>query len=274
MLSFLQPTTTIKKINKKKVKRRGVVIIFITFENQIYNIMTETIHLNQILFLDIETVPQASGYDQLSDKMKILWDKKAQKIALNPEESKQIIYQRAGIYAEFGKIICVVVGYFHENKFRIKSFAGDDEAKILTDFAEMLESFQQRKDPRLCGHNAKEFDFPYLCRRMIVHRIQIPEILNVSGKKPWETTFLDTMDMWRFGDYKNYTSIDLLTSIFGIQTPKDDIDGSMVCEYYWQRKELKTIVKYCKKDVLAVAQVYLRLQNLNPISDDQIIDVD
>jgi hypothetical protein len=236
--------------------------------------MTETINLSQILFLDIETVPQTAEYSELSDKMKLLWDKKAQKITQNPDETPTSIYPRAGIYAEFGKIICIVVGYFFENKFRIKSFSGDDEAKLLTDFAQMLEGFQKRKDPKLCGHNAKEFDFPYLCRRMIIHRIQIPEVLNVSGKKPWETSFLDTMDMWRFGDYKNYTSIDLLTSIFGIQTPKDDIDGSKVCEYYWQRKELKTIVTYCKKDVLAVAQVYLRLQNLSPISEDQIVYVD
>jgi DNA polymerase elongation subunit (family B) len=236
--------------------------------------MTETINLSQILFLDIETVPQTSEYSELSDKMKLLWDKKAQKITQNPDETPTSIYPRAGIYAEFGKIICIVVGYFHENKFRIKSFSGDDEAKLLTDFAQMLDDFQKRKDPKLCGHNAKEFDFPYLCRRMIIHRIHIPEVLNASGKKPWETSFLDTMDMWRFGDYKNYTSIDLLTSIFGIQTPKDDIDGSMVCEYYWQRNELKTIVSYCKKDVLAVAQVYLRLQNLSPISEDQIVYVD
>lgn len=236
--------------------------------------MEDNSQLNQILFLDIETVPQAPEYDLLPEKIKTLWDKKALRLIQKEDETPQSIYSRAGIYAEFGKIICIVVGYFYENQFRLKSFAGDDESKLLTDFAKMLEGFQQRKDPKLCGHNAKEFDFPYLCRRMIIHRIQIPTILNASGKKPWETSFLDTMDLWRFGDYKSYTSIDLLTTIFGIQTPKDDIDGSLVCDYYWQRKELNTIVKYCKKDVIAVVQVYLRLQNLDPISESQIIDAD
>lgn len=231
-------------------------------------------HLNQILFLDIETVPQMPSYDKVSERMKLLWDKKAERISTNPDEKPADVYQRAGIYAEFGKIVCIVVGYFFENQFRVKSFAGDDEAKLLIDFAKLLEGFQQRKDPRLCGHNAKEFDFPYICRRMIVHKIDIPDIINAAGKKPWETTFLDTMDMWRFGDYKSYTSLDLLTAIFDIPTPKDDIDGSKVCEYYWERNELETIVKYCKKDVIALAQVYLRMQNLDPILDGNIIDVD
>lgn len=236
--------------------------------------MTENSQLNQILFLDIETVPQTAEYAQLPEKTRSLWDKKAAKLFQHEDETPQSIYSRAGIYAEFGKIICIVVGYFYDHRFRVKSFAGDDEAQLLRDFGQMLEGFQQRKEAKLCGHNAKEFDFPYICRRMIIHRIPIPAILNASGKKPWETSFLDTMDLWRFGDYKSYTSIDLLTTIFGIQTPKDDIDGSMVYDYYWHRNELDTIVKYCKKDVVAVAQVYLRLQNLEPISETQIIDAD
>lgn len=230
--------------------------------------------LSQILFLDIETVPQMPSYNQVPERMRVLWDKKAERIAQSPEESPADLYPRAGIYAEFGKIICIVVGYFYEGKFRVKSFAGDDEEKLLIDFAKLLIGFQQRKEPKLCGHNAKEFDFPYICRRMIVHRIDIPELINAAGKKPWETSFLDTMDMWRFGDYKSYTSLDLLTSIFDISTPKDEIDGSMVCDYYWNKKELETIVKYCKKDVIALAQVYLRLQNLDPILDKNIVEVD
>lgn len=236
--------------------------------------MTEQIPLNQILFLDIETVPQLSSHESLPEKMKSLWEKKAQKIIQQPTETAESIYNRAGIYAEFGKIICIVVGYFHENSFRVKSFSGDDEGALLQDFAQMLTGFQKRNNAKLCGHNAKEFDFPYLCRRMIIHRIQIPEVLNVAGKKPWETSFIDTMDMWRFGDYKSYTSIDLLTSIFDIPTPKDGIDGSMVCDYYWNRRELQTIVDYCKKDVVAVAQVYLRMNNLEQIKDEQIVYVD
>ncbi len=230
--------------------------------------------LSQILFLDIETAPQTSKYQDMSEKMRTLWDKKSLKITQTDEDTPESLFPRAGIYAEFGKIICIVVGYFFEDTFRVKSFSGDDEHQLLTEFAELLEGFQKRAEPKLCGHNAKEFDFPYICRRMIVHRIDIPDIINASGKKPWETTFLDTMDMWRFGDYKNYTSIDLLTTIFDIQTPKDDIDGSMVHDYYWNRKDLKSIVTYCKKDVIALVQVYLRLHNLTPLLTKQIVDVD
>ncbi len=230
--------------------------------------------LSQILFLDIETASQGMDYNSMSEKMKTLWDKKAAKISQNEEDTPESLYPRASIYAEFGKIICIVVGYFFENEFRVKSFSGDNEHDLLTEFAQLLNGFQKRTDPKLCGHNAKEFDFPYICRRMIVNQIAIPEIINASGKKPWETTFLDTMDMWRFGDYKNYTSIDLLSTIFDIPTPKDDIDGSMVYDYYWHKKDLKTIVEYCKKDVIALVRVYLRIQNLNPLLDNQIVDVD
>ncbi len=232
--------------------------------------MSENININQILFLDIETVPQYQSYENLSDKAKTLWNKKAQKLSQSESDTAEKIYQKAGIYAEFGKVICIAVGFMHEDKFRVKAFYGNDEKKLLEEFAVMLENFQKRPNAMLCAHNGKEFDFPYLCRRLLINRIDIPKTLNVIGKKPWETSFIDTMDLWRFGDYKSYTSIDLLTTIFDIPTPKDEIDGSMVADYYWNRKDLDTIVKYCRKDVVAVVQLYLRLHNKELVDESNI----
>lgn len=228
-------------------------------------------NFKNILFLDIETVPQYSSFDQLDERMSKLWEKKALRIRESEDEEIQKTYQKAGIYAEFGKIVCICTGYFHEGNFRIKAFSGDDEKLMLEEFANMLEMFQKRQGAQLCAHNGKEFDFPYLCRRMLVNGITIPTILDSSGKKPWETSFLDTMEMWRFGDYKNYTSLDLLTAIFGIDSPKDAIDGSMVGDYYWNKKDLEAIVTYCKKDVLAIAQLYLKLKGLEQISSENVI---
>ena len=101
----------------------------------------------------------------------------------------------------------------------------------------------------------------------------IPEILDNAGKKPWEVKMLDTLDLWKFGDYKSYTSLDLLTSILGIPSPKDDIDGSMVAGIYRDEHDLNRIVTYCEKDVLAVAQVLLRFMNLPEIGSEKIESV-
>lgn len=222
----------------------------------------------KILFLDIETVSQKSSYDELSQRMQNLWNKKSIRIRQSEEETPEETYKRAGIYAEFGKIVCISIGYFHEDKFRVTAIYGDDEREILETFSRKIVNFNT-----LCAHNGKEFDFPYICRRMLINGLKIPYILDVSGKKPWETAFLDTMEMWRFGDYKNYTSLELLTAVFDIPTPKDDIDGSMVGEYYWEKKEIERIAEYCKKDVIAIAQLFLRYKNLNLVDEENIIHV-
>jgi hypothetical protein len=238
--------------------------------------MLESVKTEDVLFLDIETVPAAPSYDLLDPVMQLLWDKKSRQFK-TPEQTSEEIYERAGIYSEFGKIICISVGLIKEknpSSFRLKSFYGDDEKKLLSDFSAMLEKFSKNnKEALLCAHNGKEFDFPYIARRMIINEIIIPEILDNAGKKPWEIKLLDTMDLWKFGDYKNYTSLDLLTSVLGIPTPKDDIDGSMVAGIYYNEKDLIRIVKYCEKDVLAIAQVLLRFMNLSCISSDRIESV-
>ena len=229
--------------------------------------------LEHILFLDIETVGAIESYSQLDERMKYHWDKKSQWIKHADEQRSEELYQRAGIYAEFGKVICVSVAYLKGDILRIKSFVDDDEKKLLEDFAVLLNKHFSKDYHRLCAHNGKEFDFPYLCRRMLLQSIPLPSILNVTGKKPWETTFLDTLEMWKFGDYKHYTSLDLLATLFNIPSPKDDIDGSEVHNVYWQTKDLQRIANYCEKDVLTVVQLFLRYQGKELLSENQIMIV-
>ncbi len=235
--------------------------------------MLNQIKYNQILFLDIETVPSAPSYDDLPPLMQKLWDKKSKYLIKSEEETPATVYQKAGIYAEFGKIICISAGFFTDNTFRIKSFYDDNEQKILNDFNSLLNKSYNTNDKYLCAHNGKEFDYPYIARRMLVNGIKLPEILNLAGKKPWEIRHLDTLELWKFGDYKHYTSLELLTTIFNIPTPKDDIDGSMVAEVYYKEKDLKRIAVYCEKDVLAVAQLFLKYNNKELIKDENIISV-
>jgi len=238
--------------------------------------MLDNVRLEDVLFLDIETIPATSSYDLLSPAMQNLWDKKSKQFR-SPEQTSGDVYERAGIYSEFGKIICISVGLVKEKNplsFRLKSFYGSDEKNLLSDFSLMLSKFSKNKgEVLLCAHNGKEFDFPYIARRMIINGLIIPEILDNAGKKPWEIKLLDTMDLWKFGDYKNYTSLDLLTSILGIQTPKDDIDGSMVAGIYYGENDIERIARYCEKDVLAIAQVLLRFMNHSQISEENIESV-
>jgi len=235
----------------------------------------QSLPVNNILFLDIETVPQYPSYQEMPVNWKLLWDIKAGYIIRNREdETFESVYPRAGIYAEFGKIICISCGFIQGNsdkkKILLKSFAGENEQLVLHEFAEMIRKWSAHEQRYLCGHNGKEFDFPYLCRRMVINNISIPSILNVAGKKPWEVNHLDTMELWKFGDFKNYTSLNLLAHSLGIDTPKDDIDGSMVWEVFWKEKNLDRIVAYCQKDVVTVAQILLRMMGEALIKPENI----
>lgn len=239
--------------------------------------MVDNMKLNHILFLDIETIPEEQDFLNLSEVKQDLFAKKTQyqrKEDFTPEE----FYERAGIWAEFGKIVCISVGFFDNHSkdltFRLKSFYGIDEVKILFDFKNLLENFYSKKQHVLCAHNGKEFDFPYIARRMIINKMELPEKLNLFGKKPWEVAHLDTLEMWKFGDFKHYTSLNLLTNIMGIASPKEDIDGSQVAQVYYKDKDLDRIAKYCENDTLAVAQVYLRLMNLKILKNEQVIRVE
>ena len=231
--------------------------------------------LHNILFLDIETVPQYPDYFSLPEDWRLLWDTKSVSLLKYHEgQTNETLYPRAGIYAEFGKIICISCGVLQgigaERKIILKSFAGDDEKIILQQFVDMLNKWNAGEPKYLCAHNGKEFDFPYLCRRMIINNLPVPATLNIAGKKPWEVNHLDTLELWKFGDFKSYTSLNLLAHALGIATPKDDIDGSMVWEVYWKEMNLQRIVTYCQKDVVTVAQIFLRMNGEALIEDGNI----
>ena len=227
--------------------------------------MLENINIENVLFLDIETVPACSSFDKLNEKMQKLWTKKASHFMSN-EQTPSEVYERAGIYSEFGKIICISAGTLYQKKgewkCRVKSYANHDEKILLLEFINMLENFCKRGAVKLCAHNGQEFDFPYIARRCLINRIQIPKILNIAGAKPWEVkdVLLDTLQLWKFGDYKHFTSLDLLCAVFDIPTPKDDIDGSEVAGVYYIENNLDRIITYCEKDVFALTQLFLCYQ--------------
>ena len=238
--------------------------------------MYQQINPDNVLFIDIETVPLYPGYAQVPESWRELWAKKADTLRRNETETAESLYGRAGIYAEFGKIICISVGFLSwtdgQQRFRMKSFAGDDEKQLLTDFATLLRKHYSRPEQRLCGHNIKEFDIPYIARRMVINDVRLPGMIDIAGKKPWEVPHLDTMELWKFGDYKSYTSLALLAAALGIPTPKDDIDGSMVAHVYYEEKNLPRIVTYCQKDVFTVAQVLRKFRG-EALLDPEVITV-
>jgi uncharacterized protein YprB with RNaseH-like and TPR domain len=225
--------------------------------------------INNVLFLDIETAPLVYDYRQLNEPFKKLWDLKWQ---YHKDSTPEQQYAKAGIYAEFAKVVCICVGYFNGKEFRLKSFYGDDEKILLDDFKSTLE--KHFSGYALCAHNGKEFDFPFICRRMLINGIGLPDILQIQGKKPWEITHLDTLELWKFGDYKNYTSLQLLAAIFDIPTPKDDIDGSQVAKVYYEEKDLERIKTYCSKDVVTVARLLQKMRGEKALRDEQIVLTD
>ncbi|KHJ39534.1 putative 3'-5' exonuclease related to the exonuclease domain of PolB [Pedobacter glucosidilyticus] len=230
--------------------------------------MLAQLDLQNLLVLDIETAPQYPNFHELPENLQLLWDKKTQ-FQRKQDESPAEFYPRAGIWAEFGKIICISVGVFKSDRqLRVKSFCCDDEVEILRDFIHLLNN--QPSNLILGAHNGKEFDFPYLCRRMLINGLSIPAQLQIAGKKPWEINHLDTLELWKFGDYKNYTSLALLAAIFDIPTPKDDIDGSMVGDVYWNEKNLERISTYCQKDVITTARLIQKFKGMDMVKDEQI----
>jgi predicted PolB exonuclease-like 3'-5' exonuclease len=237
--------------------------------------MIDIIPLGDILFLDIETVPQTADFQTLPDEAQELWTLKTQyqrKDEFTPED----FYERAGIWAEFGKVVCISAGFFLQTQdgrtFRVRSFTGEEEA-LLREFSALLESHFGGRQHLLCAHNGKEFDFPYLARRMIILGIELPEKLIMFGKKPWEIPHLDTLELWKFGDFKHYTSLKLMAYVLGIPSPKEDIDGSKVRSVYYEEGDIDRIAKYCERDVVTVAQVFLRLRNEGLLAEDEIVHV-
>ncbi|PWT99563.1 MAG: 3'-5' exonuclease [Bacteroidetes bacterium] len=234
------------------------------------------VQLTDLLILDIETVPGVPEFQQLSDYWKGLWVDKISKTMPENQTVDEMYVQKAGILAEFGKIICISTGFFYHDSerrlcFKMKSISGDDESELLKSFVELIFKFTEKRGQfAFAGHNVKEFDIPYICRRMMIHRIPLPADLQFSGRKPWETNIVDTMELWKFGDYKNYISLKLLAEVLGVPTPKDDIDGSMVREVYYYENNLPRIVNYCQKDVSTVANIILRFKNIPTLEHQNI----
>lgn len=231
--------------------------------------------LTKILFLDIETVPQVYRWDELDERTARLFAEKTRYEQERQEKSAEQLYtDRGGILAEFGKIICIGMGSLHrdgaEVKLRVTSFQGDDEYDLLTRFADLMHKHYSTDDHWLCGHNGKEFDFPWMARRCIINRIPLPRILDIGGLKPWEVGHIDTMNLWSFGDRKAYTSLTLLAHVLGIPTPKDDISGADVARVYYEDHDLKRIADYCKKDVVATVQIFLRLTGRDLVRQESI----
>ena len=235
--------------------------------------MADSYSLENVLCLDIETVPQYPDFESCPEALKKFWSRKAEFLKKGEEETDASVYSRAGIYAEFGKVICISTGFLNvkdgQRQFRLRSFSGSDEREVLNGFSEMLKKL--KPGTLLCAHNGKEFDFPYLSRRMVVNRLPLPVQLDNQGKKPWEIGHLDTMELWKFGDYKNYTPLNLLAYILGIPSPKDDIDGSQVGAVFWEQNDLPRIVTYCQKDVVTVMQILLRLKAEELLTEEEIL---
>ena len=233
--------------------------------------------LKNILVLDIETVSCVEEYKLLDDRFKKQWDKKSSNFKeADVKSSSELFEEKAGIYAEFGQVVVIAVGFFIvEDKsdkigLRVKSFAGQEEVDILNNFKSLLENKFDQKNLLLCAHNGKEFDFPYLCRRMLINGIPLPTILDTSGKKPWEVNHVDTMELWKFGDRKSFTSLDLLASLFDIPSSKEGIDGSMVSQVYYKENDLSRIANYCMQDVAVTAQVFLKLNHIQNFDTENI----
>jgi len=239
--------------------------------------MLEKVQLEKILFLDIETVPQVYQYKDVEVDAKKLFEAKTRSLVKDDKTFDDAYNERAGILAEFGKIICISVGFVNETRtgrqMRIKSFYHEDEETLLRQFKQLLDDHGMTKYFALCGHNAKEFDFPYICRRMLIHGMQLPSLLDIAGKKPWEISHFDTMELWKFGDYKAYTSLALLCHVFKIPTPKDDISGADVARVFYEDGDLERIKVYCEKDVIALIQLFLRMKGEQLVDEAEIVHI-
>ncbi|MDB5231987.1 MAG: 3-5 exonuclease [Chitinophagaceae bacterium] len=230
----------------------------------------------RLLLLDIETVPIVPRLNDLPDVTRSLWSARISKTMPENTDPADAWRSRAGIMAEFAKIICISTGYFYKDDsgntcLRLKNLLSDDEPLLLQQFCELVTKYQAVNHSFLfAGHNIKEFDIPFLCRRMMINFMQLPACMQINGAKPWEVNMLDTLQWWKFGDYKNYISLNLLAHVLGVPSPKTDMDGSMVQDVYYVDKDLERISAYCQKDVEALANVILRFANMPILKDENI----
>lgn len=236
--------------------------------------MLNNLSISKLFFIDIESAPYWPSFEQMPVEFRKHWEHKAMLLSRNADETPEKLYGRAGIYAEFARVICISSAYFFNGQLRVKSFAGDNEHDLLSRFAEAVHSFFLTPGTCLVAHNGKEFDFPVIARRMLVNSIPLPAPFDLAGKKPWEVPHIDTMDLWKFGDYKNFTSLALLATLFGLPSPKDDISGADVGKVYWIDHDLPRIVTYCQKDTVTLARLIQKFRGETPVGDSQIVVVE
>jgi DNA polymerase elongation subunit (family B) len=232
--------------------------------------------LENFLVIDIETVSASYNYSSLSEDWQHLWEEKVKRSVPEDTTVEEYYPQRAGVMAEFAKVVCISLGYFKNEKsvyqFRVKSIYGHNEKELLQNFISTVNQLEAvHHHWSFTGHNIKEFDIPFLCRRLLINGIAIPPYLDFQNMKPWETNMIDTFQYWRFGDYKNYTSLKLLAASLNVPSPKDDIDGSMVGQVYWVEDNLDRIAVYCQKDVVTVANIILRFKNMSILNAEQVV---
>jgi len=236
--------------------------------------MDDKLQLKNILFIDIETVSLTKEFEELPQRLQEHWKKKASRLK-NEEDlpPEKLYFDRAAIYAEFGKVICIGVGGFYEQdtKFKAKTLAYGDEKELLLNFKKLVEDHSAKGNLILCAHNGREFDFPYLCRRMLINGIKLPSVLDITGKKPWEVLHIDTLEFWKFGDYKNFTSLDLLSSVFEIPGSKVHMDGSEVNTNFYFQNNAQKIAEYCREDVIVLAQLYLKLNGREILNNEDLL---
>lgn len=236
----------------------------------------EKLQLKNILFIDIETVSITKEFEELPQRLQEHWKKKASRLKNEENQPLEKLYfDRAAIYAEFGKVICIGVGGFYEQdtKFKAKTLVSGDEKELLLNFKKLVEEHSAKGNLILCAHNGREFDFPYLCRRMLINGIKLPAVLDITGKKPWEVLHIDTLEFWKFGDYKNYTSLDLLASVFDIPGSKSLMDGSEVNTNFYDQDNLQKITEYCREDVIVLAQLFLKLNGRDILNNEDLLRV-
>lgn len=238
----------------------------------------QNIKLDNLLLIDIETVPQHPSFDLLTEDWQHLWEEKTQRSLPDFTSAAEFYPQRAGVMAEFAKIVCISIGYFTKQvsvlQLRLKSFYGEDEKKLLQEFITTVNQMEAKNNKwSFAGHNIKEFDIPFICRRLLINGLSIPAYLDFQNMKPWDTNTIDTFQYWRFGDYKNYTSLKLLAAALGVPSPKDDIDGSMVADVFWKEKNIERIATYCQKDVVTTGNIILRFKNMELLKGDDVVIV-
>jgi len=224
--------------------------------------------INKLLFLDIETVGIEEDLDSLHitfPHLSKMWGETGYDYCKRryPNEdlySNEMFIKKAALLPEFGKIVCASVGFISPNgQIKLDSFVGD-EKDILGNICELFNSVD-KLGFKICGHNIKNFDLPYIGKKMLVHGITLPKILPTYNDKPWETKVVDTKEVWGFNSYIGLSSLDLICASLDVESPKNgDLKGDLLHQFYYsEKKDINKIKEYCEKDVEATIKLVKKI---------------